>query len=188
MPEPNATPVVAVDFGASSIRVCRVDLAERPPTIDVVHRVPHGPVADGRGRLRWDWDRLVAEMERGLVAALDAGPVASIGVDTWGVDYGLLDRHGELVAPPVSYRDARTDDVHREVVDRIGAEGVTYTPRREEAVALVDRGEAEAAFLLRPTRIEDVWAVAGRGDVMPQKSTFFYPKLTSGLLMLPLDE
>ena len=65
--------------------------------------------------------------------------------------------------------------------------GVTYTPRREEAVAAVDRGDAEAAFLLRPTRIEDVWEVARRGDVMPQKSTFFYPKLTSGLLMLPLD-
>jgi uncharacterized protein (DUF1015 family) len=74
-----------------------------------------------------------------------------------------------------------------EVVDRVGPTGVTYTPQREEAVATVDRGEAEAAFLLRPTRIEDVWAVARRGDVMPQKSTFFYPKLTSGLLMLPLD-
>ena len=49
------------------------------------------------------------------------------------------------------------------------------------------RGDAEAAFLLRPTRIEDVWAVAGRGEVMPQKSTFFYPKLTSGLLLFPLD-
>ena len=75
-----------------------------------------------------------------------------------------------------------------EVVDRLGPAGITYTPRREEAVAAVDRGEAEAAFLLRPTRIEDVWSVARRGDVMPQKSTFFYPKLTSGLLMLPLDE
>jgi uncharacterized protein (DUF1015 family) len=74
-----------------------------------------------------------------------------------------------------------------EVVDRFAPGGVTYTPQREEAVATVDRGEAEAAFLLRPTRIEDVWAVARRGEVMPQKSTFFYPKLTSGLLMLPLD-
>ena len=40
--------------------------------------------------------------------------------------------------------------------------------------------------LLRPTRIEDVWEIAGRGDVMPQKSTFFYPKLTSGLLFYAL--
>jgi uncharacterized protein (DUF1015 family) len=74
-----------------------------------------------------------------------------------------------------------------EVVDRFAPRGVTYTPHRQEAVATVDRGEAEAAFLLRPTRIEDVWAVARRGEVMPQKSTFFYPKLTSGLLLLPLD-
>jgi uncharacterized protein (DUF1015 family) len=51
----------------------------------------------------------------------------------------------------------------------------------------VDRGEAEAAFLLRPTRIEDVWNVARSGETMPQKSTYFYPKLTSGLLFHPLD-
>jgi uncharacterized protein (DUF1015 family) len=74
-----------------------------------------------------------------------------------------------------------------EVVERFEPQGVTYTPYAAEAVAAVDRGEAEAAFLLRPTRIDDVWAVARRGEVMPQKSTFFYPKLTSGLLLLPLD-
>jgi uncharacterized protein (DUF1015 family) len=73
-----------------------------------------------------------------------------------------------------------------EVVDRLALEGVTYTPSASEAVAAVDRGEAEAAFLLRPTRIEDVWAIARRGETMPQKSTFFYPKLTSGLLLFPL--
>jgi uncharacterized protein (DUF1015 family) len=74
------------------------------------------------------------------------------------------------------------------VVAALAPEGVTYTASREEAEAAVDRGEAEGAFLLRPTRIEDVWEVARRGDVMPQKSTFFYPKLTSGLLLFPVDE
>jgi hypothetical protein len=54
--------VAAVDFGASSIRVCRVDLGVRPPALEVVHRHAHEPVPDGRGHLRWDWDRLVAEM------------------------------------------------------------------------------------------------------------------------------
>jgi uncharacterized protein (DUF1015 family) len=94
---------------------------------------------------------------------------------------------------PVLYRSGRYEllagngFLDPEVVERFAPRGVTYTPQREEAVATVDRGEAEAAFLLRPTRIEDVWAVARRGDVMPQKSTFFYPKLTSGLLYLPLD-
>jgi hypothetical protein len=78
------------------------------------------------------------------------------------------------------------DGLDPEVVERLAPQGVTYTPSAIDAVAAVDRGDAEAAFLLRPTRIEDVWAVARRGDVMPQKSTFFFPKLTSGLLLLPL--
>jgi uncharacterized protein (DUF1015 family) len=99
---------------------------------------------------------------------------------------------GDDLPGPVLYRAERYElldggGLDPEVVERAAPSGVTYTPRREEAVATVDRGEAEAAFLLRPTRIEDVWEVARRGDVMPQKSTFFYPKLTSGLLMLPLD-
>lgn len=111
--------MAAVDFGASSVRVCLVDLGGRPPAMEVVHRHAHQPVPDGRGHLRWDWTRLVDEMEKGLMLALERGPVASIGIDTWGVDYGLLDERGELVAPPFSYRDHRTDG-YRDVVDRIG--------------------------------------------------------------------
>ena len=58
--------------------------------------------------------------------------------------------------------------------------------RRDDAIATVDRGEAEAAFLLRPTRLEDVWDVARDGRTLPQKSTYFYPKLVSGLLFSTL--
>jgi uncharacterized protein (DUF1015 family) len=91
----------------------------------------------------------------------------------------------------VLYRDGNyellaTEGLDPETVDRLAPQGVTYTPNARDAVAAVDRGDAQAAFLLRPTRIEDVWEIARRGDVMPQKSTFFYPKLTSGLLILPL--
>ena len=84
------------------------------------------------------------------------------------------------------YELIESEGLDPEVVDRLAPQGVTYTPYASEAVAAVDRGDAEAAFLLRPTRIDDVWEVARRGETMPQKSTFFYPKLTSGLLMLPL--
>jgi uncharacterized protein (DUF1015 family) len=103
-----------------------------------------------------------------------------------------IDEPGEELPGVVLYRGGRyelleSDALDVEVVDRLAPEGVTYTPRREEAVATVDRGEAEAAFLLRPTRIEDVWEVARRGETMPQKSTYFFPKLTSGLLFHPLD-
>ena len=103
-----------------------------------------------------------------------------------------IDPPGDELPGVVLYRDGRYelvegDGLDPEIVDALKPEGVTYTPQRRDAIAAVDRGEAEAAFLLRPTRIEDVWEVAGRGDVMPQKSTFFYPKLTSGLLLHPLD-
>jgi len=63
---------------------------------------------------------------------------------------------------------------------------VTYTPSADEAIATVDRGEAQAAFLLRPASLEQVWALAEAGRVMPQKSTYFYPKLLSGLLFHPV--
>jgi uncharacterized protein (DUF1015 family) len=103
-----------------------------------------------------------------------------------------IDEPGEDLPGVVLYRAGAYelldgDGLDVEIVERLAPEGVTYTPRRDEAVATVDRGEAEAAFLLRPTRIEDVWAVARRGETMPQKSTYFYPKLTSGLLFHPLD-
>ena len=79
------------------------------------------------------------------------------------------------------------DGLDVEIVDRLAPEGLTYTPRREEAEAAVDRGHAEGAFLLRPAGIEDVFAYARRGEVLPQKTTYFFPKLTSGLLFHPLD-
>jgi uncharacterized protein (DUF1015 family) len=72
-----------------------------------------------------------------------------------------------------------------QLVDRLGHEGIAYTPDWREAVRRVREGEAGAAYLLRPTRIEDVFAAARRGEVMPQKTTYFFPKLVSGLLFLP---
>jgi uncharacterized protein (DUF1015 family) len=109
-----------------------------------------------------------------------------------GVAGRPIDPPGDELPGVVLYRDGRYELVEGEgldpeIVDRLAPEGVTYTPYAHEAVAAVDRGDAEAAFLLRPTPIEDVWTVASRGDVMPQKSTFFYPKLTSGLLLHPID-
>jgi uncharacterized protein (DUF1015 family) len=78
------------------------------------------------------------------------------------------------------------DELDVRLVDRLGHDGISYTPDWQEAVRAVDSGEAAVAVLMRPTRIEDVFAVAERGETMPQKSTYFYPKLVSGLLFLPL--
>ncbi|MDQ3992892.1 MAG: DUF1015 domain-containing protein [Actinomycetota bacterium] len=67
-------------------------------------------------------------------------------------------------------------------LERLGIESVRFTPRTDEAMGLVDAGEAAAAFLLRAPTLEQVRTVAEAGQTMPQKSTYFYPKLLSGLL------
>jgi uncharacterized protein (DUF1015 family) len=69
-----------------------------------------------------------------------------------------------------------------ELVDRHGLDGIRYTPLLEDAVAAVDTRAADAAFLLRAPRVEDVFAAARRGERMPPKSTYFFPKPLSGLL------
>jgi uncharacterized protein (DUF1015 family) len=64
---------------------------------------------------------------------------------------------------------------------------VSYTINPVEAMEKVNSGEYSVAFLLRPTPTEQVQAVAAAGDKMPQKSTYFYPKLYTGLVLRPLD-
>ena len=103
---------------------------------------------------------------------------------------------GEEVEAPGAgvtlYRDGRylrvatDDDFGPRVVESFAPEGVTYTAYANEAIAAGDRGDAVAAFLLQPVTVEQVARFAGAGEVMPQKSTFFYPKLTSGLLLHPI--
>jgi uncharacterized protein (DUF1015 family) len=73
-----------------------------------------------------------------------------------------------------------------QLVDTLGHEGISYTPDAAEAERRVRDGEAAVAYLLEPTRIDDVFAAARRGEVLPQKTTYFFPKLISGLLFHPL--
>jgi uncharacterized protein (DUF1015 family) len=78
-------------------------------------------------------------------------------------------------------------DLDTALVDRHGLDGIRYTPRADEATAAVDDSVADVAFILRQPRVDEVFALARRGERMPQKSTYFYPKPLSGLLFHPLD-
>lgn len=113
----------AVDIGASSGRVILGRVAGRGVELEVVHRFPNG-VVEIDGGLRWDFDALFAEVLKGLtaagtVAAVQGERIAGIGIDTWAVDYGLVNAAGELTAPPFSYRDDRSraavEPVHRKL-------------------------------------------------------------------------
>ena len=74
-----------------------------------------------------------------------------------------------------------------EFVDRFGHDGIAYTADRDEAVRRVEDGEADCAFLLRPLLVSEVFDRARRGQTLPQKATYFFPKLDSGLLIHPVD-
>ncbi len=110
-------------------------------------------------------------------AALDA--LASAGHD----------RSAAVVyaADGVHLAEGAPGELDVELVERFGHEGIGYTPDASEAVRRVDAGEADVAFLLRPPRIEDVLARARRGEPLPPKTTYFFPKLLSGLLFHPLE-
>jgi rhamnulokinase len=109
----------AIDIGASSGRVVAGWWADGEMHLDVVHRFPNGAaVADGH--LRWDLTGLYEQVLVGLQKLAERYPnVVSLGIDTWAVDYGLLDADGRLLAEPIAYRDDRTeaviDDVHARV-------------------------------------------------------------------------
>ncbi len=109
----------AVDIGASSGRVVagRTDggRSQQGIELDVVHRFPNG-AQQRDGHLRWDLSGLFAEVLTGLEKLHRRYPSpVSIGIDTWAVDYGLLDDQHRLLAEPISYRDARTDSVVEQV-------------------------------------------------------------------------
>jgi uncharacterized protein (DUF1015 family) len=85
---------------------------------------------------------------------------------------------------------ARADEAALDtaIVDRFALEGVRFTPSAEEAARAVEAGEAGSAFLVRAPTVEQVEALARTGERMPEKSTYFYPKLAAGLLFAPFDE
>ena len=103
---------LAFDLGAESGRAVVGRFDGDTLQLDTLHRFPNGPVTV-TGRLYWDVLRLWAEMVQGLIlyrreygADLDG-----IGLDTWGVDFGILGESGELLQNPVAYRDHRTDGI-----------------------------------------------------------------------------
>ncbi|KHF35192.1 Rhamnulokinase [Paenibacillus sp. P1XP2] len=107
--------MMAVDFGASSGRAVIGHFDGERISVQEVHRFDNEPVQLG-DRLHWDFLRLFHELKRGMTKAkqqLGRTP-ASIAVDTWGVDYGLVDPKGRLVSNPYHYRDLRTEKPMRE--------------------------------------------------------------------------
>jgi rhamnulokinase len=112
---------VAIDLGAESGRavVGSFDAQHGQLTLHEAHRFRNGPVR-AAGHLHWDVLRLFEDIQNGLeLATKQCGEIASLGIDTWGVDFCLLDRTGALIGNPYHYRDHRTDGVMDRLFARV---------------------------------------------------------------------
>lgn len=115
---------IAVDLGAESGRVMLGSLGDSGIQLKEMHRFANGAVRAGK-TLYWDILHLWSEIQTGIARTMDEGPaIQGIGIDTWGVDFGLMDRHGDLLGNPVHYRDSRTEGMVEEFFRRISPEKV----------------------------------------------------------------
>ncbi len=116
---------LALDLGAESGRAMLGQFDGERLQLSEIHRFPNGPVPLPDG-LHWDVLRLWTEIKRGLALTAQqcGGDLSGIGLDTWGVDFGLLDRDGALVSNPYHYRDDRTDGMVEQACRRVGREEI----------------------------------------------------------------
>lgn len=103
----SAVRVAAVDLGATSGRVMVGTVGPDALALEPVARFPNGPITGVDGALHWEFERLFAAVRSGLEVALDHG-TTSVGIDSWAVDYGLLDEDLRPLGEPFHYRDERT--------------------------------------------------------------------------------
>ncbi|GAA0469853.1 rhamnulokinase [Actinoplanes capillaceus] len=156
-----SSPFAAVDLGASSGRVVVGRFGDGGLGLDVVHRFPNEPVRVG-GTLHWD----ILSLYRGVLDGLKAaGPVGSIGIDSWAVDYGLLDADGALLGNPVHYRDSRTDGVAERVRELYDVCGLQRLPFNTVYQLLAAEPTVQYAMARRMLLIPDLLAYWLTGEI-----------------------
>ena len=144
---------LAVDLGAESGRVMIGTLLNDTLTLRHAPRFTNGPVEQA-GSLRWDFDTLIKEIKTGLKIAIAecGGDVAGIGVDSWGVDFGLIGKDGKLLENPFHYRDSRTSGMIEKACDIMGKRalydnsGIQFLPFNSVYQLLAMRQTGSAAL------------------------------------------
>ncbi|WP_405593661.1 rhamnulokinase family protein [Streptomyces sp. NBC_01092] len=166
----------AVDLGASSGRVMVGRVGPNSLELAEAHRFPNRPVRVPEG-LRWDVLGLYAGVLDGLRAA---GQVDSVGIDSWAVDYGLLDADGALLGNPVHYRDSRTEGVAEKVWASVparelyAATGLQYAPFNTLYQLAAARESSQLAYAKRLLLIPDLltyWLTGEQGTELTNAST-----------------
>ncbi|MEA2245953.1 MAG: rhamnulokinase [Solirubrobacteraceae bacterium] len=175
-----APPYAAVDLGASSGRVVTGRLEGGRVVLAEHHRFPNRPVRLPDG-LRWNLLHLFTESLEGLRRA---GPLRGVGVDTWGVDYALLDQRGRVLGLPFHYRDGRTDGMIQRAFERVPAEelyattGIQTMPINTIFQLLSEEGSAALADAHGIALVPDLLAMWLCGELANERTN----ASTSGLM------
>ena len=112
---------IAVDLGAESGRVMLGIVSDSRLELKEIHRFDNVSITQNDS-LRWDFAKLFSNIKEGIAKAVKsaAGPICGIGVDSWGVDFGLIDKNGDLIENPYHYRDSRTDEMMDKAAEMMG--------------------------------------------------------------------
>lgn len=111
--------VLCLDIGASSGRFIVVNYENAHFTSDEVYRFPNVMEKDADGHLIWNFDKLINEVKIGLKLSLTKyKDISSLGIDTWGVDYGILNKSGKLTKYPFAYRDYRCEEAMNKLLSK----------------------------------------------------------------------
>src|SRR6266446_1375015 len=161
---------IAVDLGAGSGRVFLAGIAQGVFRLEEMRRFTYTP-AKSDGHLRWNFTLIYDEIKAGIkiagARAIALGKtIRSVGVDSWAVDYGLIDEHGALTEQPVCYRDARTDNIMDQVFAHVSMNeifqrtGIQFLP-------------FNTLYQIYAQRIEGIPKVASRLLLIPDLTNFY---------------
>jgi uncharacterized protein (DUF1015 family) len=170
----------AEDGTPETAHVLAVLVSRDDPGLEIfpTHRLAEGPVPRLNGRFR------LVELDGSPEAAFERLAAASREHPA----FVLVSRDAVTLAELAESPDDPLERLDVSALDRLALGKVTFTPSLGEAAAAVESGRATAAFLVRAPTVREVEEIARAGRTMPEKSTYFYPKLLSGLLFSPFDE
>ena len=160
--------VLAIDFGASSGRAIIGNFKNNKIEIEEIHRFSNDPVKLN-DTMYWDFLRLFFEIKTSLIKSKKYGKIESMGIDTWGVDFGMLDKEGNLIENPVHYRDERTDNILDEVFKNIDKEELYNTTGNQ----IMNINTAFQLFSLKQKR-PDIFNRIDKILLMPDLFNYFF--------------
>ena len=159
--------VLAIDFGASSGRAIIGKFDGEKIELEEIHRFSNDPVIVN-GTMYWDVLRLFYEIKQSILKSKTYGKIDSIGIDTWGVDFGLIDKDGRLLENPVHYRDARTKGLAEKSFERIQKEDF-YAVTGNQFMEINTAFQLFSLALNRPELLKN----ADKMLMMPNLFTYF---------------